>query len=126
MPIAIRYVSLAIRFIKSEIETFHLVLKHPQLSASEHNTTLSPLFWSKDFAAIALSENLCAYSFMGAIETSDGKKAPFSLIVEHFEKYLNIKLGNPDDIKRRVLGRKIKLTDFSDSMRHSIIEMSKK
>lgn len=37
---------------------------------------------------------------------SDGREAPFYLVIQHFEQFLNIKLGNPGDIKRRVLERK--------------------
>lgn len=37
---------------------------------------------------------------------SDGREAPFYLVIQLFEQFLNVKLGNPGDIKRRVLERK--------------------
>lgn len=106
------------------MEAFHLMLKHPELFIEQQDSFQSPLFWSKDFNAIALSEELCGYQLVGAFETADGKKAEDTLVFRYFEKFLNIKLGVPGDAKRHVLQRKTKLTDFIDLKRKALIKCS--
>lgn len=80
------------------------------------------LFWSKNYPAICLSELLCGINLLGPnpIVLADGSEASFNQIVNVFEKMLNVKLGDPQDIKRRVLNRKIHVTRFTDALRYAL------
>lgn len=120
------YIRLAILSIDDELQLFHLSLTHPNYFGSQENSYKSPLHWSKKFPAIALSEILCGISMLGAINNSAGSEASFKLVVESFETFFNIKLGNPQDIKRSILRRKIKLTEFSDMIRQVLLNYIEK
>ena len=65
---------------------------------------------------------LCSFDLMSPrpIILSDGREAPFYLVIQHFEQFLNIKLGNPGDIKRRVLERKKDRTKFTEAIFHTL------
>ena len=82
----------------------------------------SPLHWSKKYHAVDLSEILCSFDLMSPrpIILSDGREAPFYLVIQLFEQFLNVKLGNPGDIKRRVLERKKDRTKFTEVIFHTL------
>lgn len=122
MPIVTDYISLALQFVKSEIAALYLTLEHPQQFIEKRDSLLSPLFWSKEFHATALSEELFGYQLVGAIETADGRKASDTLVFKCFEQFFNVKLGVPGNSKRQALQRKTKLTEFTDLKRNAIIK----
>ena len=51
---------------------------------------------------------------------ADGSTAPFNLVVRVFENTLHVKLGDPTDVKRRVLERKKDRTKFTDALLYSL------
>ena len=53
-------------------------------------------------------------------ELADGSAAPFNLFVRVFENTLHVKLGDPTDVKRRVLERKKDRTKFTDALLYSL------
>ena len=116
-----RFINQAIEFIRTEIELLYYRLEHPQHFISEP-APQSPLYWSKKYHAVDLSEILCSFDLMNPrpIILSDGREAPFYLVIQHFEQFLNIKLGNPGDIKRRVLERKKDRTKFTEAIFHTL------
>ena len=42
------------------------------------------------------------------------------MVIQLFEQFLNVKLGNPGDIKRRVLERKKDRTKFTEVIFHTL------
>ena len=50
----------------------------------------------------------------------DGTAAPFNLVVRVFEDTLHVKLGDPTDVKRRVLERKKDRTKFTEALLYSL------
>ena len=48
------------------------------------------------------------------------RKPPFNLVVRVFENTLHVKLGDPTDVKRRVLERKKDRTKFTDALLYSL------
>lgn len=74
---------------------------------------------------IELNEILCGIEKMGRIVTVDGTKASLTLIVKSVEEFLNIKLGDPQEIKRAVFRRKINITKFTDAIRNTLLKYSK-
>lgn len=116
-----RFINQAIEFIQAETELLYYRLEHPQHFISEP-VLQSPLHWSKKYHAVNLSEILCSFDLMSPrpIILSDGREAPFYLVIQHFEQFLNVKLGNPGDIKRRVLERKKDRTKFTEVIFHTL------
>lgn len=96
-------------------------IQHPQYFIADDSTFKSPLFWNSKHPKIELSELLCALEIFGSILTADGSKVSFTLIVKCFEEFLNVKLGDPQDIKRAVFRRKINMTKYLDALRHNLI-----
>ena len=116
-----RFINQAIEFIRTETELLYYRLEHPQYFISG-SVPQSPHYWSKKYHAVNLSEILCSFDLMSPrpIILSDGREAPFYLVIQHFEQFLNVKLGNPGDIKRRVLERKKDRTKFTEVIFHTL------
>ena len=51
---------------------------------------------------------------------ADGTAAPFNLVVRVFENTLHVKLGDPTDVKRRILERKKDRTKFTEALLYSL------
>lgn len=103
------------------MELLHLQMRHPQYFTTHDSSLKSPLFWNNKHPKIGLSELLCTLEIFGSILTADGSKVSFTLIVKCFEEFLNVKLGDPQDIKRAVFRRKINMTKYLDALRHNLI-----
>lgn len=116
-----QFIDLALDVLRMEKELLYYRIEHPQPFISEPAFT-SPLHWSKKYHAVDLSEILCSFDLMSPrpIILSDGREAPFYLVIQHFEQFLNVKLGNPGDIKRRVLERKKDRTKFTEIIFHTL------
>lgn len=118
-------INLAIRLIDNEIELMHLKMQYPNYFSTQESSFKSPLFWKKDHPKIELNEILCGMEKTGRIVTVDGAKASLTLIVKSAEEFLNIKLGDPQEIKRAVFRRKISITKFTDAIRNALLNYSK-
>ena len=105
---------MTLEFICLEKELLYHRIEHPRSFISEPALT-SPLHWSKHYPAISVSENLCGLDRIFFFST-----APFNLVVRVFENTLHVKLGDPTDVKRRVLERKKDRTKFTDALLYSL------
>lgn len=112
---------MAIEFIRMEKELLYYRLEHPQYFISG-SVPQSPLYWSKEHSAISVSEILCGLDRMAPkpLLLADGTDAPFNLVVRVFEDTLHVKLGDPTDVKRRVLERKKDRTKFTEALLYSL------
>ena len=95
-PYVHRFIDMAIEFIRMEKELLYYRLEHPQYFISG-SAPQSPLYWSKEHSAISVSEILCG-----------------------LEDTLHVKLGDPTDVKRRVLERKKDRTKFTEALLYSL------
>lgn len=118
----VTYAIKAEQLIKAENKILYWNFKYPEQFVSYDDVVSSPLYWSKKYPAICLAELLCGINLLGPnpIVLADGSEASFNQIVIVFEKMLNVKLGDPQDIKRRVLNRKIHITRFTDALRFAL------
>lgn len=55
-----------------------------------------------------------------AITLANGMTAPFAEVVREFERFFNVKLGDPRNVKRNILDRKIKSTTYLTTLRNRI------
>ena len=120
-PYVSRFILKALEFIRLEKELLYYRLEHPQYFISE-SAPQSPLYWSKEHSAISVSEILCGLDRMTPkpLLLADGTAAPFNLVVRVFEDTLHVKLGDPTDVKRRVLERKKDRTKFTEALLYSL------
>lgn len=93
-------------------------LSYPDLFTPLTPPAASPLHWS--LKAVCLSEILVALDLDSAITLSNGTIAPFAEVVREFERFFNIKLGDPRNVKRNILDRKIKSTSYLTTLRNRI------
>lgn len=116
-----RFIDMAIEFIRMEKELLYYRLEHPQYFISG-SAPQSPLYWSKEHSAISVSEILCGLDRMTPkpLLLADGTAAPFNLVVRVFEDTLHVKLGDPTDVKRRILERKKDRTKFTEALLYSL------
>lgn len=116
-----QFIDLALDVLHMEKELLYYRIEHPQPFISEPAFT-SPLHWSKHYPAISVSEILCGLDRMTPppFVLADGSTAPFNLVVRVFENTLHVKLGDPTDVKRRVLERKKDRTKFTDALLYSL------
>lgn len=122
-PYVSRFILKALEFIRLEKELLYYRLEHPRLFISGP-VPKSSLYWSKQYHAIDLSEILCTFDLMNPnpLVLVNGRAAPFNTVIREFEQFLHVKLGEPSDIKRRVLDRKRDRSKFVEIMLHTLNE----
>lgn len=122
-PYVSRFILKALEFIRLEKELLYYRLEHPRLFISDP-VPKSSLYWSKQYHAIDLSEILCTFDLMNPnpLVLVNGRAAPFNTVIREFEQFLHVKLGEPSDIKRRVLDRKRDSSKFVEIMLHTLNE----
>ena len=122
-PYVSRFILKALEFIRLEKELLYYRLEHPRLFISDP-VPKSSLYWSKQYLAIDLSEILCTFDLMNPnpLVLVNGRAAPFNTVIREFEQFLHVKLGEPSDIKRRVLDRKRDRSKFVEIMLHTLNE----
>ena len=122
-PYVSRFILKALEFIRLEQELLYYRLEHPRLFISDP-VPKSSLYWSKQYHAIDLSEILCTFDLMNPnpLVLVNGRAAPFNTVIREFEQFLHVKLGEPSDIKRRVLDRKRDRSKFVEIMLHTLNE----
>lgn len=123
LPYVSRFILKALEFIRLEKELLYYRLEHPRLFISDP-VPKSSLYWSKQYHAIDLSEILCTFDLMNPnpLVLVNGRAAPFNTVIREFEQFLHVKLGEPSDIKRRVLDRKRDRSKFVEIMLHTLNE----
>ena len=122
-PYVSRFILKALEFIRLEKELLYYRLEHPRLFISDP-VPKSSLYWSKQYHATDLSEILCTFDLMNPspLVLVNGRAAPFNTVIREFEQFLHVKLGEPSDIKRRVLDRKRDRSKFVEIMLHTLNE----
>ena len=122
-PYVSRFILKALEFIRLEKELLYYRLEHPRLFISDP-VPKSSLYWSKQYHALDLSEILCTFDLMNPnpLVLVNGRAAPFNTVIREFEQFLHVKLGEPSDIKRRVLDRKRDRSKFVEIMLHTLNE----
>ena len=122
-PYVSRFILKALEFIRLDKELLYYRLEHPRLFISDP-VPKSSLYWSKQYHAIDLSEILCTFDLMNPkpLVLVNGRAAPFNTVIREFEQFLHVKLGEPSDIKRRVLDRKRDRSKFVEIMLHTLNE----
>lgn len=122
-PYVSRFILKVLEFIRLEKELLYYRLEHPRLFISDP-VPKSSLYWSKQYHAIDLSEILCTFDLMNPnpLVLVNGRAAPFNTVIREFEQFLHVKLGEPSDIKRRVLDRKRDRSKFVEIMLHTLNE----
>ena len=108
------YLQLARRNTEAELRLLDRRVSNPEVFVSSP-ARLSSLHWAH--RSIDLSELLTYLDRDSAFVYADGRKASFTEVVREVEYFLNVRLGDPRDVKRCVLQRKYKQTAYLDKLR---------
>ncbi len=110
------------KFLEAEQTLFYYKIRYPDRFVSVKDPISSPLFWSKKYYAIDLSEILFGMELLNPrpIVVSNGSDASFALVVRIFEKVLNVNLGDPYELKRSIINRKKNRAKFTDAIRYAL------
>ncbi len=116
------FITEAGQLIDAEIKIFYCIFQYPEHFITDETPISSPLYWSREYSAISVSEILCGLDRMTPppFVLADGSAAPFNLVVRVFEDTLHVKLGDPTDVKRRVLERKKDRTKFTEALLYTL------
>lgn len=93
-------------------------LTYPELFTPTAPPAVSPFRWNGN--KTDLYELVVALHASGVISDNGGAEIPFSQLVTHLCKFFNIRAGDPRDIKRSILTRKIRLTNFIDRLKSAL------
>lgn len=110
------FAHFAAKILETERKLLYYRIHYPDCFVHDPNSISSPLYWSRRYPAIYLSELLSGLDILEThpIVLANGEKAPFTLVIETFEKVFHVKLGDPSEIKRSILQRKKSRTKFID------------
>ena len=110
------------KFLEAEQTLFYYKIRYPDRFVSVKDPISSPLFWSKKYYAIDLSEILFGMELLNPrpIVVSNGSDASFALVVRIFEKVLNVNLGDPYELKRSIINRKKNRAKFTVAIRYAL------
>lgn len=86
----------------------------------------SPLYLSKEFTPTDLMELITALQISGAVRRIDGSPADLQMLVETISQTFNVRINNPEQCRRAVVNRKLRLTRFLDILRNSLIAYSQR
>lgn len=120
--VQVRFLDIAIGYLTTNLDLLNRYGRTQTIQSAQAEFTASPLHWKA--TPTELAELLCALDFSGAICDTIGEKVCFTDLVGSFERWFNIRLGEPYDLKRNVLRRKTRLTVFLDKLRGLLNEYS--
>ncbi len=114
------YAKLGLRRVRAELKLLERRVTNPELFVNYTDSDKhSELKWSG--TATELAELLIAIDMATVIKTSNNEKMPLTRLIGSFEKFFDFPVGNPHDLKRRILNRKTKSSVFLDKLRALIL-----
>ena len=103
----------------------YLQLKYPGIREVQSHRR-SELKISKKFTNSDLMEVIASLASIEFFCLCDDSPASFMQITREFETLCNTKIKNPDNCRWAVLNRKNRLTHFLDTLRNTLVELSRK
>lgn len=115
----------ALALIGFEKKMIYLQLKYPGIREVQSHRR-SELKISKKFTNSDLMEVIASLASIEFFCLCDDSPASFMQITREFETLCNTKIKNPDNCRWAVLNRKNRLTHFLDTLRNTLVELSRK
>ena len=115
----------ALALIGFEKKMIYLQLKYPGIREVQSHRR-SELKISKKFTNSDLMEVIASLASIEFFCLCDDSPASFMQITREFETLCNTKIKNTDNCRWAVLNRKNRLTHFLDTLRNTLVELSRK
>ena len=115
----------ALALIGFEKKMIYLQLKYPGIREVQSHRR-SELKISKKFTNSDLMEVIASLASIEFFCLCDDSPASFMQITREFETLCNTRIKNPDNCRWAVLNRKNRLTHFRDTVRNTLVELSRK
>lgn len=115
----------ALALIGFEKKMIYLQLKYPGIREVQSHRR-SELKISKKFTNSDLMEVIASLASIEFFCLCDDSPASFMQITREFETLCNTRIKNPDNCRWAVLNRKNRLTHFLDTLRNTLVELSRK
>ena len=117
----------AVSHLEFEMRMVHLRIEYPTVMdrLQEPEKPRSALYLAEPFTPTDLMELIAALHTAGVGRRIDGSRANVELLVEQFSWMFNIRINNPNQCRRAVVNRKLRLTRFLDMLRGCLIEKSR-
>lgn len=115
----------ALALIGFEKKMIYLQLKYPGIREVQSHR-LSELKISKKYTNSDLMEVIASLASIEFFCLCDDSPASFMQITREFETLCNTRIKNPDNCRWAVLNRKNRLTHFLDTLRNTLVELSRK
>lgn len=119
------FIKSALSLIDFEKELIYLQLKYPGIKDAHSECRYSPLKISKKYTNSDLMEIIASLSAVEFFCLCDDSPASFMQITREFESLCNTRIKNPDNCRWAVLNRKNRLTHFLDTLRNTLVELSR-
>lgn len=118
----------AVAHLEFEIRMVYLRIEHPAVMdrLREPENPRSVLYLAEPFTPTDLMELITALHSAGVGRRIDGTRANVEQLVELFSWMFNVRINNPIQCRRGVINRKLRLTQFLDLLRNSLIEESQR
>ena len=116
----------ALALIGFEKKMIYLQLKYPGIKDVQSPHHRSALKISKKYTNSDLMEIIASLSAVEFFCLYDDSPASFMQITREFELLCNTRIKNPDNCRWAVLNRKNRLTHFLDTLRNTLVELSRK
>lgn len=116
----------ALALIGFEKKMIYLQLKYPGIRDVQSPHHRSALKISKKYTNSDLMEIIASLSAVEFFCLYDDSPASFMQIIREFESLCNTRIKNPDNCRWAMLNRKNKLTHFLDTLRNTLVELSRK
>lgn len=94
---------------------------HPSLFTNKVREQTSNIMWNTTLSKRDLLELLIALDSLSAITKTDGSVLPFSILVESFANFLNLKISNPYKERDMIMSRPPKPDDFMKRLSRRIV-----
>lgn len=116
----------AVAHLEFEIRMVYLRIEHPAVMdrLRDADKPRSVLYLAEQFTPTDLMELIAALYMAGVGRRIDGSRANMELLVEYFSWMFNVRINNPNQCRRAVVNRKLRLTRFLDLLRGCLIEKS--
>lgn len=122
-PVKLMYLNSVISYLDVERRIVLLQLRYPILTTERKPRCRSPFYWSSAYTPTDLMEMVSALHAAGVICKADGSPVELNKLIRTFEYLFNISIKNPERCRYATLNRKVRITQFLDTLRQAFIEL---
>ncbi|MCD7969117.1 MAG: RteC domain-containing protein [Alistipes sp.] len=111
--------------VQYEIQIANLRMNNPELDDFSSKDYQSPLHWdTTEYTQSDLMELISGFYELKVLRCINGKPASLNMLVQEFQKFVNLKITNSDAARCSILNRKKEVAKFTGRMASCLVERS--